>query len=296
MFKKYTLILCLFCLHLYGINYTNPSVDDFKSLQKKLLHSNSPYLNFLIWHRKGFPPYMPRLETFKSFTFVKDGQFDKDVTIVPFGDNRERVAICTYFSFNWTKRGKDIPYFIKARIENLKEQSFTGDFVYQVGGYPNVAEGDLQFYDVPYAFKLAMIRRMQRLGYKKILWLDGIIEILNPLDKVWESLDQKPVFLRDSLWSFQKNCHQHIREATHITHTEWENMTHYATNIFGLNLENTSIQKMLNQWYELAIGKIAFYSPFPEQIPVSILLQKNNIPINNSDWRTFFTFNYGAIP
>ena len=71
-------------------------------------------------------------------------------------------------------------------------------------------------------------------------------------------------------------------------------MKHFATNIFALNLEDPLIQQFLQEWYELTLNKTAFFSAFPEQIPVSILLQKNDISINNYSWREYFNINHGA--
>ncbi len=287
--------LFLLWIQIFSIDWMNPSIEDFKSLEENLMNSTYMYLPDLIFYRKNHPPYDGRVRSYKEFKFSQDDQFDKDVNIVSIGKNTKKIAICTYFSSNYFKKNQGIQYFINMRINELKKVFFDGDYVYQVGGYPNIAEGDLVLHETPYAFKISMIRRLQRLGYSKILWLDAIINIKRNLDPFWERLNSNPIFVPPSIWRFRLYCPNHVKEATELSCQGARKVTHFESGILGLNLADPSIQDLMIQWYDLALLKYPFFSYFPEQMPLSILIYKNNIVVNSNDWRNYFHYDYEPI-
>ncbi|MCH9621900.1 MAG: hypothetical protein S4CHLAM20_13310 [Chlamydiia bacterium] len=291
----YSLLFLVLTLNLFAINWTNPSVEDFEQLQSNLKNSQEKYLDCLATKKSGAGFWPPRRDNYKNFTFVRDGQYDKDVNIMSFGDNPKKVAVCSYWSFNWRRKGKGLDYFLAQRIRQLKAVHYDGDFIYQVGGFPNISAGDLKLYDVPYSFKLAMIRKIKSLGYKKVLWLDGIINARRNFDKYWDQLETTPALLMTSPWKMKDFCHEHVKYYTNLTEKELNEVILYDSGIMGLNLEDPRIIKSLSDWYDFALIKHPFFSSFPEQLPLCIALFRNKVPIKGRVWRNFFKFNYRTI-
>ena len=211
-------------------------------------------------------------------------------------EDRE-CCIITYASFN-----KSYPRLLEQLLKSLK-QTFRGHVLYRVGGWPNMEVGCLRHCDVPYGFKACAFKEAFELGYNKVLWLDSLVESLKDLRPIFEHIEKQLCVYRYSFYSFKDNINKEILNDFEVAFKDIKKCSHIAASILGFNFKSRIAVAAMHEWHDSVERKRSFYSNFPEQIPLSIILNKYRLDNRafgsklvtfsaNTDKTFFFRLNY----
>lgn len=292
-----SLIFSLISLSICAVeiaDWTNPSLEDFIQLQNYLQTSERPELHLI---KIGD---ISRYNLIRKFTFV-----DCETTKVPqleyslFNTNPEdkKYCIITYSSCN-----KPYNTFATRLQKALYKTRYRGHFLYQIGGWPYIAEGGLHCFDVPYAFKICMFQEARKLGYRYVLWIDIAAIPHANLSKLFLELEQaKSVFLLDPVPFQKQKFFRYKPEVASLTalfnstQAELKDLPHLNAKLIGLDLFSETHLALLDDWYTLAKQKLPFYSPVPEQLPLSYLVQKYNLTHTIHPEAFFYTY-FNLLP
>ena len=244
------------------LNWENPTVEDLRTVQEfldneQLMIATGSY---------GF-----RTEKIKGFRLF-------DPSILPVlqiekGANREQCIIC-YCSINNAYQMK-----LQRLIESIKRVGFEGDIIYRIGGWPNMEAGGIILCDTPYAFKVSAFEEALRLGYKQVLWLDLSVVVLSDIKAVFEKIKADGAYFRKSFFVFEREdvITSELAEAYNMSLNELKSFPHYAAGVLGFDLERPNVQKLIEDWHNLAVQKNPFQSCFPEQVPLSVLIDRYDL-------------------
>lgn len=189
------------------------------------------------------------------------------LNILPFNVNEDNRQICivTYASFNRYDQ------FLEDMINSIGN-SFKGHLLYRRGGWPN-SEGQCYTHAFsPYGFKVCAIQEAYNLGYKKILWLDSIVEVLNDLTPLFDLLDTQPFFYRYSHYPFHEHVSPGLIQEFRLEKSEISSYKHIATGVLGFNFSNPACVDVLEKWHEYSKKRIVWSRLFPEQMLLSVIL------------------------
>lgn len=244
-------------------NWKNPTRKDLEKAQAYITKNNQGLEKGMFRIRKG------RLNSFKIYD-PKYRSFDLNIL----KGTDHLICVMSYCSI-----GNEYESRQRRLIKNLRSIGFKGDVLYRKGGFPNMESGGILLADVPYAFKIAAFQEAKRLGYKQALWLDTSIHVLVDLQEVFSLIKAHGLYLRKSLHGFyeRKLISDCLAESHGVSVNEFNNITHFASGILGMNFEDPRICELLEDWYQLALKKRPFYSEFPEQIPLSFLISKHKL-------------------
>jgi len=176
----------------------------------------------------------------------------------------------------YTSFKKSYEVLMKRLVNTLRERGFSGDILYRVGGWPNLQGGGILLCDVPYAFKISAFEEALQLGYSSALWLDTSIVPLTNLEDVFRQIEENTGYFRKALQEFKqiRTVTADLAESMGLSLEELYEVTHCATGVLGLNLKDSNVQKLLEDWHAYAESKKPFCSSFPEQVPFSVLVKK----------------------
>lgn len=271
-----SLILCSFSSSLLALpkellsNWNNPSLEDLAKVQEFLDHN----LRNTALNTYGF-----RTDHIKSFKLFSPNHSSYSLQIKK-GEN-SNICITCYASINPRYETDLYSAGLKRLLQSLKECNFPGDILYRIGGWPNMEHEALLLADTPYAFKLCAFEEARLLGYKQVLWLDLSVSVLTDLSCVFEKIKQNGAYFRKSFHGFAEHSGKIITPDLAQTYNrsqqEIEQLPHYAAGVLGLDLENSAVQQLLDDWHQLAEQKTAFQSCFPEQVPLSFLVDKYDL-------------------
>lgn len=189
------------------------------------------------------------------------------------------------------------------QLLNRLKHTYRGHVLYRIGGWPNMEAGCLNHCDVPYAFKACAFQEAYKLGYQKVLWLDALVEPLKDIMPLFKHIRKKTVLYRYSIYNFGSQVTQEILNDFNLSFDEAKNYSHIATGILGFNFESKDAVQVLQEWHAAVLRRKSFYTNFPEQIPLSIILHKyklddrafgpNLVTISsNDDPNCFFRIDY----
>lgn len=271
----FTLISLALCAG-EGIRSCEPTVQDFIQLQTYLADAERPELDFI--KRSAFDRYC-RIRQFK-FLDVKAAEVPSlQLEVLNTTSEDKRFCIITYSS--WNKPYRDFPERLK---QSLYHTSYQGHFLYQIGGWPYVKEGGLCCFDVPYAFKVCMFQEARKLGYQYVLWLDVAVIPLVNLENIFKELQHnQAIFLVDRMPFREQRFFQYtsdidsLAKVLHSTRKKLTSCKHLNGKLIGLDLSCPENLNFLDEWYALAQSKLSFYSPVPEELPLSYLVQKQRL-------------------
>lgn len=212
-------------------------------------------------------------------------------------EDRE-CCIITYVSYN-----KSYTTLLEQQIARLK-QTFRGHVLYRIGGWPNMESGCLSHCDVPYGFKACAFKEALELGYKKILWLDSLVEPLKDLTPIFDHIEKQTCVYRYSFFPFNDHVNQEILNDFQLSFEETKNYSHIAAGILGFNFKSKIAVAVINEWHDSVERKRSFYGNFHDQIPLSIILHKYHLEncafgpnlvtfSENIDQPFFLRINYG---
>jgi hypothetical protein len=184
----------------------------------------------------------------------------------------KECCIISYASYN-----KTYPQLLEFLLGRLKD-TFKGHVLYRIGGWPNMENGCLAHSDCPYGFKACAFQEAYDLGYKKILWLDSLLNPLKDLTPLFDAIEKNTAMYRYDAYFSEKFINRNVLEAFNLTFDEVKSYKHMAAGIFGLNFHKPLAVEFLKAWHESEVTKKrGYFNHIPEQIPLTILLRQFNL-------------------
>ena len=158
-------------------------------------------------------------------------------------------------------------------LKELKDSGYSGHVLVRVGGFPNIANGDLKLCHVPYAFKVAFFREAKELGFKQILWLDSAMHPLTNLELIFREIKEKGYFLLScqTLAEVRPPPNPEAIKSLCITPEIYSYIPHTPSGVLGINLEKTLGQSFLECWYFETQKVIPCISWFPEELSLAVI-------------------------
>lgn len=251
-------------------SWTNPSLKDLETVQYFLDHE----LACITPNAYGF-----RTKHIQSFKLFSPNHLSYSLQIKK-GKN-SAICVTCYSSINPRYETDLYHTGLKRLLQSLEECNFSGDVLYRIGGWPNMEHEGLLLCDTPYAFKLCAFEEAFQLGYQQVLWLDLSVTVLTDLSQVFEKIKQDGAYFRKSFHGFMEHSGEIITpdlaQAYNRSQHDLEKIPHYASGILGFDLTNPKVIDLLADWHKLAKQKTFFQSCFPEQVPLSFLIDKYNL-------------------
>ncbi len=257
-------------------DWVHPTPQDFKILQNYLSHAPRPELQYI-----NYPGTTWREDRIRNFKLIDvKGKPKFGILHLNGSPSNKKNCIVTYISCD-----KAYEALLHRLIQKLKSIGFDGHVIFRVGGWPNTEEGSLQFFDVPYAFKVYSILEAKRLGYKNCLWLDACIVPLKKLDPIFNHIDEHGVFLFMS-----QGCeapHQTVdlgyiqdfaaRALANVSAQEFCRFPVTTSAVVGFDVQSDRGTQVLNAWQRMLEQKLGFLSFIPEMAPLFSLIDRFNL-------------------
>lgn len=241
---------------------TNPTREEYKSIEQYLKEGDRTYLKPLALHNR--------------YAFIRNLQlvgvndempiFEKhNVNVDAKSENR---CIVLFGSYNGI-------YPEKARnlLSELAKCGYRGHVLLRIGGFPNVANGGLKICHVPYAFKVAALLEAQQLGYEEILWLDTAMHPITNLEMIFNAIKEKGFFFT-SVGFLSDNQGTHLPEAAAalgITSDRYKQIPHISSSMIGLNMKNSKAVQLLKKWFAETENVYPCITCWPEELSLSVI-------------------------
>ncbi|MBS0649037.1 MAG: hypothetical protein JSS10_07450 [Verrucomicrobia bacterium] len=238
----------------------NPRIEDYQALQKFLAKARRPSLA-----RLGDMEKRARHFCLIGKDPVELPQEGK-ITVNCGKDEKENCLII-YASFN-----KAYPQGLRRLVDHVSKSDFKGHILYRIGGWPNVAEGDLKLAHVPYAFKPCFFREAQQLGYRRVLWLDASIQPVVSLNRIFEEIAAKGYFAIGNGQYVAPFINEQAAAGLGITLKECEKIPSVSAGLFGVDFSHEKAALAIAKWHQAARDTAAFFSARPDQNALSVIL------------------------
>lgn len=186
-------------------------------------------------------------------------------------EERENCLVL-YASFNL-----HYPEGLKRLIELVKHSDFVGHIIYHIGGWPDLEGGSLTLAHVPFAFKICCIKEAQRLGYKRVLWLDTSIVPRVSLNSIFERIEKKGYFTVGNYHSVGQYCNAQAAAYFNFTPQETARIQSVQAGFLGVNFTHENGKNIVDSLYRAAQDKHAFYSARSDQNALSLILRQLNL-------------------
>ncbi len=248
----------------------HPTWEDYKAIDDYLQFGERPYLfPFYESLEKGeLNPsvYQRRLELIRNYRLLGSNGEEPIFEMHRFSSNASDRCILLYGSQNGI-----YPEKTRTLFTELKERGYKGDILLRIGGFPNTEQGGLKICHVPYSFKAAFLKEAQRLGYKKVLWLDTAIHPLTDLDAIFEEIEEKGFFLT-YVGTLADNAPSHLQAAADALDLDplfYTHIKHLSSSIMGLNFTNPNANALLDLWIEYIERALPNATWFPEELSLA---------------------------
>ena len=195
-------------------------------------------------------------------------------------EDRENCVI-TYASFN-----AHFPRGVKRLVDKIVNSDFKGHVLYWIGGWPNVEGGSLVLAHVPEAFKPSAFKKAESMGFKRVLWLDSSMVPVASLNTVFDMIANFGHFARGNTHDIGWYMNENTANSFGYSLSEVYNVPSCSAAIFGVDYTKPIGHKIIDQWYQKAHDKHAFFSARVDQNALTLVLYKNNLENN---------INYGLI-
>jgi hypothetical protein len=100
----------------------------------------------------------------------------------------------------------------------------------------------------PYAFKLYTIEHAQKLGFKKILWLDASVYAVKDVTPVFEWMEEKGIFMEEAGHMVGNWCNDFTLNYFGITRQEAMQMPMFAAGYVGFDFTNPISIEFFERW------------------------------------------------
>ena len=283
--KRSLFLLLLFVLGLSAADYDdvygqisdicNPSKADWKKLQQYINKGERPYLKWLDTFDSGLQNDGFRYDLrARNFNFIRDKKLVTDFCLhqesIGVGEqDRENCIIC-YASFNSNFAKK-----IKRLSKRLKESGYKGHFLYRIGGFPDIKGGSLKLIHVPYSFKVCLFREAQKLGFKKVFWMDTSFKPLKNFDALFEMIKKNGYFISSlNGYSLRMRASKKVKDAFSLSDEEMLSIREIASGLIGVDFSQQTGRDIIDKWYKAAEDLDPYLSPRPEQSAIAAIIYK----------------------
>ena len=186
-------------------------------------------------------------------------------------DDKENCIIL-FASFN-----RSYPEDLKRLLKQIGNSDYKGHILYRLGGWPNAEGGSLPLAHVPCAFKPCFFKEAQRLGFKRVLWLDPSTTPLVSLNEVFATMEQEGHFVLGNNHTLGSYMTPEAATFFGLNHHQTHEIPSCFSGVFGLDLTNDISRKVLDFWYRAAQDRDAYFTPRPDQNVLSIILYQLGI-------------------
>lgn len=149
--------------------------------------------------------------------------------------------------------------------------------MYRLGGWPNTQNGALITAHVPYAFKAAILKEAESLGFKRAFWLDTAILPYVSLNTLFDMIADTGYFIMGNSHIIGPYTHPDVAYALNITYDETYHIPSCSAGITGIDFTHPLGKTIIDEWYEKSFHPVAFFSPRSDQNVLSIILYKLNL-------------------
>jgi len=243
----------------------HPSIADLQKIQFYLTHGTRPIIE-----RLGDSEFI--LRNFKLIRFSPDKipEFGH-LAIRSSEEDRDRCIIL-YASFN-----RNYPAGVRRLLNRIPKSGYRGHLYYRIGGWPNIEGGDLVLAHVPFAFKVCFFREMQRLGYKRVLWLDASILPHTSLNYIFNLIERDGLFVQANTHFVGRFMNEDTAKSFGLTVQQTETILSCSAAIIGIDFTNEKTAPLIELLYQAAKDPYAFFSPRADQTAFSILLHQRGL-------------------
>lgn len=186
--------------------------------------------------------------------------------------NQKENCVILYSTFNFP-----YPRALKRILKLIKESDYSGDVLYRLGGWPDTEGGSLVLSHVPFAFKVSFFKEAQKLGYKRVLWLDTAVVPIASLNDIFDSIQEKGYFVMGNSHMVGPYINPAATVYFGISYKETYHVPSCSAGLFGVDFTNPLGQKIVDRWYRAAHDKDAFFSRRSDQSALSIILYQSHI-------------------
>jgi hypothetical protein len=244
----------------------HPTLEDYYLIQNYLTYGEREGLEKLKHH------YGSRQRNLKIIGSSIDELPQSEIIPVNTDIKDKQNCLVLYASFNL-----HYPDGLKRLIKSVKESDFKGHILYHIGGWPDLKGGSLKLAHVPYAFKVCCFKEAQKLGYKRILWLDCSVIPLVSLNTIFAMIKEKGYFSIKNSHKVGPYCNAQAASYFGYTLEETNHILSCQAGFLGVDLTTEHGKKIIDLWYQAAKDENAFYSSRPEQNALSLILYKCNL-------------------
>ncbi len=185
-------------------------------------------------------------------------------------NDRENCVI-VYSTFN-----RNYPNGLKRLLKHIIDSDFKGHILYRIGGWPDEESGSLVLSHVPYAFKPSFFKEAQKLGFKRVLWLDTAVVPLVSLNEIFAMIEEKGYFVMGNSHMIGPYMNPLSAAYFGLTLSQTNQIPSCSAGLFGLDLTQANPRSLLDLWYRAAFDKDAYFSARSDQNALSMLLHQFN--------------------
>ncbi|MBS0648529.1 MAG: glycosyltransferase family 2 protein [Verrucomicrobia bacterium] len=187
-------------------------------------------------------------------------------------ENDKENCILIYATFN-----RGYPKGLKRLLGHIVDSDFKGHVLYRLGGWPDTEGGSLSLAHVPYAFKACFFKEAQRLGYKRVLWLDTSVVPLVSLNEIFKMIEEKGCFVMGNTRMVGPYTNPPAAAYFGLTHQQTNQVPSCSAGLFGVDLTQAKGRLIADWWYRAAYDKDAYFSPRSDQNVLSLILYQLGI-------------------
>lgn len=248
-------------------NLYDPTISDLQYIQEHLTNDERPILK-----RMGDKEFVAR--DFKIVGNTPKEKPERGFCAVNCSNEERENCIILYASFN-----ERYPRGLRRLLRIIKNSDFIGHVHYRIGGWPNMSDGDLVLVGVPFAFKPCFFKEVEKMGYKRILWLDASI-LPAPkvsLNTIFETIRKKGYFIQGNSHYVGPFMNEEAANAFGISLKATNQIPSCSAAIIGIDFTNEKMSQVIDAWYRAAKDPDAFYSARSDQNALSIILYQKGI-------------------
>lgn len=240
----------------------HPTLLDYYLIQNYLTHGK----------REGLENLKDTEKRQRDFKLI--GKFPEEMPkegLIPVNckpDDRENCLVL-YASFNL-----HYPDGLKRLIKLISESDFKGHILYHLGGWPDLEGGSLVLAHVPHAFKACCFKEAQRLGFKRLLWLDVSIVPVVSLNTIFQMIAKKGYFTIGNYHSIKEYCNPETAAYFGYTLEETNKLLSCQSGFIGVDLTTDNGKKVVDLFYRAAQDKHGYFSARSDQTALSLILHR----------------------
>ncbi|MBI2742464.1 MAG: hypothetical protein HYX48_00910 [Chlamydiales bacterium] len=239
-----------------------PTLQDYYLIQEYLSHGE----------REGLERLKDTEQRQRSFKIIGEALHEKPLSgLIAVNSKIEERENCLvlYASFNM-----HYPDGLRRLIQIVERSDFKGHILYHFGGWPDLAGGSLVLAHVPHAFKACCFKEAQRLGYKRVLWLDSSIFPVVSLNLIFKMIQEKGYFTIGNFHQVGPYCNADTAAHFGFTLEETYHLLSCQSGFIGVDLTTPQGREVVDLFYRAAQDKHGFFSARSDQTALSLILHK----------------------